>query len=117
MSEHEKIDYVEFPSKNIEITKSFFSAVFDWEFTDYGPDYIGFRNQGLSGGFVTSDDVCLSDKGSALLVFYSADIASTQLKIEKAGGLIVKPLFSFPGGRRFHFADPNGNEYAVWSDK
>jgi len=56
------------------------------------------------------------EKGSVLIVFYSKKLEETQPKIEKSGGLIVKPIFSFPGGRRFHFGDPNGNEYAVWSD-
>jgi len=116
MNAHEKINYVEFPSKNIEATKAFFSAVFGWSFTDYGPEYSAFLNQGLDGGFFKSDLTASTENGSALLVFYSEDLEHTQAKIKRAGGSIIKPIFSFPGGRRFHFGDPNGNEYAVWSD-
>jgi predicted enzyme related to lactoylglutathione lyase len=116
MNEHEKINYVEFPAKNIEATKAFFTAVFDWSFVDYGPEYTAFSNEGLDGGFFQSALSASTEKGSALIVFYSDDLAQTQAKIEAAGGAIIKPIFSFPGGRRFHFADPNGNEYAVWSE-
>lgn len=116
MNEHEKINYIEFPAKNIPAVKTFFSTVFGWKFEDYGPDYIAFSDEGVDGGFFKSDQVSTSVNGSALTVFYSNDLASTQAKIEKAGGTIVKAIFSFPGGRRFHFCDPNGNEYAVWSD-
>lgn len=115
--EHEKIDYVEFPSRDIEATKTFFAAVFGWQFTDYGPDYTAFNNEGLNGGFYRANLSSSSENGSTLIVFYSRELEQTQQKITKAGGSIVKPTFSFPGGRRFHFADPNGNEYAVWSDR
>ena len=116
MGKHEKINYVEFPSTDIEATKAFFSAVFGWEFTDYGPEYTAFSNQGIDGGFYRSDVTLSTENGSALIVFYSEDLEQTLSKIENAGGSIIKPIFSFPGGRRFHFGDPNGNEYAVWSD-
>jgi len=116
MNSHEKLNYIEFPSNDIEATKKFFNSVFNWSFTDYGPDYTAFSNEGLDGGFYKSDLSVSTDKGSALIVFYSNDINSTQLKIEHAGGTIIKPIFSFPGGRRFHFTDPCNNEYAVWSD-
>jgi len=117
MSHHEKINYVEFPAKSIKIAKNFFSSVFGWTFTDYGPEYSAFSNSGLNGGFYLSDLTLSTQNGSALIVLYSDKLEATQLKIEKAGGSIIKPVFSFPGGRRFHFSDPNGNEYAVWSDK
>ena len=116
MNEHEKINYVEFPSKNIQATKRFFEKVFGWSFEDFGPEYTAFSDQGLDGGFFKSDLQSSTDKGSALIVFYSQDLEATQAKIEQAGGLIVKPIFSFPGGRRFHFTEPSGNEFAVWSD-
>jgi predicted enzyme related to lactoylglutathione lyase len=116
MNEHEKINYVEFPAKDIAATKNFFSSVFGWQFTDYGPEYTAFSNAGLEGGFYKADLNASSEKGGALIVFYSEALESTQAKIEGAGGSIIKPIFSFPGGRRFHFTDPNGNEYAVWSD-
>ena len=117
MNTHEKINYVEFPAKNINSVKAFFTEVFEWEFTDYGPDYTAFENQGLDGGFFTSEQTATTKNGSALVVFYSNSLNETQAKIEPAGGTIIQDIFSFPGGRRFHFADPNGNEYAVWSDK
>jgi len=116
MSIHEKIDYVELPAKDIELAKTFFTKVFNWEFVDYGPDYCAFDKAGLRGGFFKSDLVAETKNGSALIVFYSKELEATQEKIEKSGGHIEKPIFSFPGGRRFHFCDPNGNEYAVWSD-
>jgi predicted enzyme related to lactoylglutathione lyase len=116
MNVHEKMNYVEFPAKDMAATKAFFSKVFGWQFTDYGPDYTAFSNEGLDGGFYKSNLSASSDKGSALIVFYSNNLEETQAKIEQAGGTIIKPIFSFPGGRRFHFGDPNGNEYAVWSE-
>ena len=117
MSKHEKIDYVEFPAKDISATKTFFSKVFSWDFVDYGSEYAAFLNAGLDGGFYLSELVASTSAGGALVVFYSLELENTLQKIEGAGGKIIKPVFSFPGGRRFHFSDPNGNEYAVWSDK
>ena len=116
MAEHEKIDYVEFPARDIDAAKAFFTSVFGWSFTDYGPDYTAFSNEGVDGGFFKSDLIASTADGSALIVFYSNDLEQTQTKIARAGGSILKPIFDFPGGRRFHFGDPNGNEYAVWSD-
>lgn len=116
MKEHEKINYVEFPAKNIGAAKTFFAAVFGWSFVDYGPEYAAFSDVGIDGGFFQSDLSASTEKGSALIVFYSNNLEQTQSKIESAGGSILKPIFSFPGGYRFHFADPNNNEYAVWSD-
>ncbi len=116
MNEHEKINYVEFPSKDIPKTKAFFEKAFGWSFEDYGPEYSAFDNAGLSGGFFKADQCSSTDAGAALVVFYSADLESTYAKIERAGGTIEKAIFSFPGGRRFHFRDPTGNEFAVWSD-
>ncbi len=116
MKEHEKINYVEFPAKDIEAAKAFFTTVFGWSFVDYGPDYAAFSNEGIDGGFFKSDFTVSTENGSALIIFYSEELEKTQSKIENAGGKIIKPIFSFPGGRRFHFGDPNGNEYAVWSE-
>ena len=117
MNKHEKINYIELPTNDISKTKEFYRAVFGWDFTDYGPDYTAFSNAGIDGGFYQSERSSSSQKGSALIVFYSADLESTALKIENAGCKITQAIFSFPGGRRFHFADPNRNELAVWSDK
>lgn len=116
MLEHEKINYVEFPARDLEACKSFFQQAFGWEFTDYGPDYTAFSDQGLDGGFYRAELNARSEQGSALIVFFSQQLEETQEKIEKADGLIVKQIFEFPGGRRFHFTDPNDNEFAVWSD-
>lgn len=116
MAEHLKLSYVEVPAKNIAATKAFFEAVFQWSFKDYGPEYSSFSNAGLSGGFFKSDLASTSKSGAALLVIYSKTLEATQREIERAGGEIVKPVFSFPGGRRFHFVEPSGNEFAVWSD-
>ena len=116
MNKHEKINYLEFPAKDIEVTKAFFAQVFGWTFEDYGTEYTAFSNAGIDGGFFRSDLTASTENGSALVVFYSQELEQTQSKIENAGGLIVQPIFSFPGGRRFHFSDPNGNEYAVWSE-
>ena len=116
MSNHQKIDYVELPAKNLKLVKEFFQSVFGWKFVDYGPEYTAFSNSGLKGGFYLSELESTTKNGSVLVVMFSDKLEATQAKIEKAGGRIIKSIFPFPGGRRFHFCDPNGNEYAVWSD-
>ena len=117
MSQHEKLNYVEWPAQNISATKRFFEQVFSWQFTDYGPDYTAFSNQGLDGGFYAAPLKSDTKAGAALLVIYSENLEATQAKVTNAGGVINKPIFAFPGGRRFHFQEPSGNELAVWSDK
>jgi len=107
-----QIDYIEVPASDIEKTKTFYHSVFGWEFTDYGPDYTSFHDGRMTGGF--SKD--LPAGNGVLLVLYSSDLDAIQQNILAAGGRIVKDTFSFPGGRRFHFSDPNGNELAVWSE-
>ena len=116
MNLHEKINYVELPAKDLAATKTFFQSVFGWSFVDYGPEYTSFANEGLDGGFFKSDLASSTQNGSALIVFYSDQLEATLAKVEKAGGSIVRPIFSFPGGRRFHFTEPSGNEFAVWSE-
>ena len=116
MNLHEKINYVELPSKDLAATKAFFESVFGWSFVDYGPEYTAFENQGLDGGFFKSDLASSTEKGAALIVFYSNQLEATLAKVEKAGGSILRPIFSFPGGRRFHFTEPSGNEFAVWGE-
>ena len=113
---HQKINYIELPTKDIDKAKSFFSDVFSWEFEDFGPKYAAIQNAGIDGGFYKSDLAVSTKIGSALVVIYSDSLEATQEKVEKAGGEIIGAIFSFPGGKRFHFTDPNGNEYAVWSD-
>lgn len=117
MNQHEKINYVELPSRDLSATKQFFQKAFEWSFQDYGPEYTAFSNEGLDGGFYQADLHSSTDNGAALIVFYSNDLEDTLEKVKRAGGTIVKPVFSFPGGRRFHFAEPCGNEFAVWTDK
>lgn len=116
MNVHEKLNYVEFPSSDLQATKAFFENAFGWSFVDYGPEYTAFSGQGLDGGFFKASMCSNTSNGAALLVFYSADLENTLSKVTKAGGTIVKPVYSFPGGRRFHFSEPSGNEFAVWSD-
>jgi len=117
MSQHEKINYIEFPSSDMGVTKNFFSSVFAWKFTDYGPDYTAIENAGIDGGFYKADKTMSSAQGSALIIFYSINLEQTMFKVDAANGKIVKAIFDFPGGRRFHFTDPNNNEFAVWSDR
>jgi len=116
MNKHEKINYLELPAKDIEAARLFFSEVFGESFVDYGPEYTAFSNAGIDGGFFKSDLSASTENGSVLVVFYSNNLEESESGIENAGGKIIKSVFSFPGGRRFHFCDPNGNEYAVWSD-
>lgn len=113
----EKINYIELPVRDIEGSKRFFTEAFGWGFTDYGPDYTALDGAGLAGGFFRSDLVARADEGSALVVLYSNELEAAMERVEKAGGTIVKPVFTFPGGRRFQFTDPSGNEWAVWSDQ
>lgn len=113
-NDHEKLNYLEYPARDLSATKVFFSSVFGWRFTDYGPEYTAFDNQGLEGGFFLSELTSNSDAGAALSVFFSQDLHSTLDKIVAAGGTIIKPIFDFPGGCRFHFTEPSGNEFAVW---
>ena len=109
-----RVDYIEFQATNIDETKTFYSEVFGWEFTDYGPDYTSFTDGRLSGGFAVATDV---RAGGPLVVLYSTDLAQIEARVREHGGRIVREIFEFPGGRRFHFGDPSGNELAVWSDR
>jgi uncharacterized protein len=116
MNYHEKLNYVEFAANDLPATKAFFQAAFNWSFTDYGSDYAAFSNEGLDGGFYKAEMHSDADKGGALLIFYSNKLEETLAKVEKAGGKVNKAIFTFPGGRRFHFIEPSGNEFAVWGD-
>jgi len=112
--EDNHINYVEFKAHNLEQIKEFYTACFGWSFTDYGPTYIAFSDSGLSGGFETTDDKIVN---GALVVLYHHDLVAIRNKIIEAGGEISIDIFSFPGGKRFHFLDPSGNDLAIWSDK
>ena len=107
------IDYIEFNVADIARSKSFYGAAFGWRFTDYGPDYCEFTDGHMKGGFDASAAVTT---GGPLVVLYAHDLTDAQRRVEAAGGKIVKPVFEFPGGRRFHFTDPDGYELAVWTE-
>jgi hypothetical protein len=114
-AEHDRrIDYIEFAVRSVADAKKFYASAFGWTFEDYGPDYASFSDGRLSGGFQTATSV---RTGGPLVVIYATDLEGMENKVKQAGGTIVKPIFSFPGGRRFHFTDPSGHELAVWSDK
>ena len=110
--QHEQIQYIEFLSRDLAKAKAFYTDAFGWKFTDYGPEYTAFEGAYVDGGFTVGEP----RKGSILVVLYSKNLEQTLEKIQTAGGAIVKEIFSFPGGRRFHFTDPDENELAVWSD-
>jgi predicted enzyme related to lactoylglutathione lyase len=112
---HHAVDYVEFPARDPAATRAFFEAAFGWTFTDYGPDYTSFSDQGVDGGFFRAPLTATPASGSALIVLYSEDLEASEAAVTAAGGVIVQATFPFPGGRRFHFTCPSGNEYAVWS--
>jgi predicted enzyme related to lactoylglutathione lyase len=116
MSVSDKIDYVEFPARDISATKAFFESVFGWSHEDYGSEYAVFSDQGIDGGFFHSNLASSTESGGAFIVLYSDDLEGLQVRIEQAGGTITKAVFLFPGGRRFHFVEPSGNKMAVWSD-
>lgn len=109
-----RIDYIEMASTDIARTKRFYGEVFGWKFTDYGPEYTSFEDGRLSGGFYKAD---AARPGTVLVVVFALELAAAEQRVRAAGGQIVKPIFSFPGGHRFHFTDPSGNELAVWSDR
>ncbi len=108
------INYIEFNVGDIARSKAFYGDAFGWTFNDYGPSYSEFSDGHMRGGFDASAPVTT---GGPLVVLYADDLADTQRRIEASGGTIVKPVFEFPGGRRFHFTDPDGYELAVWSEK
>lgn len=116
MHESTKLNYVEFASLNLAASKTFFTSAFGWCFTDYGREYSAFTNAGLDGGIFAAEQVTQAESGAPLLVLYTPNISDAQHNIENAGGTITKPLFDFPGGCRFHFVEPGGNELAVWSE-
>ena len=117
MSTDQKIDYLELPARDLNAIQSFYAQAFGWEFTQYGDDYSAFTDGKIDGGFYRSDTHSSTANGAALIVLYAIDLEKTQDTVVSSGGTIIKDIFAFPGGRRFQFADPNGNELAVWSDK
>ena len=116
--EHDRrVDYVEFGAPGAEgvaAARRFYEQAFGWRFTNYGPDYTAFEDGRLAGGFTAERPVV---RGGALVILFAVDLADAERRVREAGGEITTPAFDFPGGRRFHFADPAGNELAVWSDR
>jgi predicted enzyme related to lactoylglutathione lyase len=113
---HHAIDYIEFAVTDITVAKQFYENAFGWEFSDYGPDYAGIRDpdgEGEVGGLRVADRV---QAGGPLVVLFSRDLEASIGRIEAAGGTITTEPFVFPGGKRFHFRDPSGNELAVWAE-
>ena len=108
------INYVEFKAHDLEKIKEFYQQAFSWVFTDYGPTYVAFDESGLQGGFELTEEPIVN---GTLVVLYHEDLKESISNIKEAGGKISVDIFSFPGGKRFHFVDPSGNELAVWSDK
>lgn len=111
MSTNNHINYIEFYANDLIEIKKFYTTVFNWKFTDYGPNYTAFSNAGLEGGFELSNKPITN---GALVVLYHKNLEDVKNKIIGAGGKIVKDIFSFPGGKRFQFTDPSGNELSVW---
>lgn len=111
MREDGKLDYIELPGGDLPASKGFYAAAFGWRFQDYGPEYAAF-DEGIDGGLDAQADAVRRP----LPILYARDLEAMQAQVEAAGGVVVKPIFAFPGGRRFHFRDPAGNELAVWSE-
>ncbi len=107
-----QIDYIELATSNIPRIKDFYTASFGWSFRDHGDAYTSFHDGRLRGGFLLGEPPA---KG-LLLVIYASDLDAAQKRITDAGGVIARDTYEFPGGRRFHFTDPDGNELAVWSE-
>jgi predicted enzyme related to lactoylglutathione lyase len=114
---HNRIDYVELGAKNAgdyAKTKAFFETAFGWTYQDYGPDYCDTKSSGVGSGISADSD---HRPLQPLPVIYVENLEAAQAKVVEAGGIVTRAIFSFPGGRRFHFADPSGNELGVWSEK
>jgi len=115
MREDGKIDYVELPGGDVPASKAFYAAAFGWQFEDYGPTYAAFQGAGVDGG-LQGDAADRSAPKAPLVILYAHDLEAMEAKVRAAGGTITLPIFAFPGGRRFHFRDPAGNELAVFTE-
>ena len=113
MRAEKRIDYVEIPVTDLKKAREFFSALFDWSFQEWGDDYLSFSDGRLDGGFRRAADAAPSS--GVLVVFFSTDLERDFDRVQSLGATISEPIFPFPGGRRFHFVDPTGTEYAIWS--
>jgi predicted enzyme related to lactoylglutathione lyase len=113
MTRDNTVDYIEFNATDIAATKQFYGAVFGWKFVDYGPQYVSFEDGRIAGGFSQGQ---VAPAGT-LVVIYVNDLATAERRVKEAGGKITRETFTFPGGSRFHFSDPNGNVLAVWHEE
>lgn len=110
---HEKgVDYVEFVVPDLGKARTFYGDVFGWTFEDYGPEYLAFDDGRLAGGFRPGTPV----QGSTLVILYTKTLEAMRDAVVAGGGTITEDIFSFPGGRRFQFRDPCGNDLAIWTD-
>lgn len=116
MSQSDRIDYVELAAPDLPASKAFYSAVFGWKFENFGPEYASFREARLEGGLTSLRQPAPLGSGT-LVVFRADDIRVAEKRIVAAGGKITTEFFDFPGGHRFHFTDPGGNELAVWAPR
>ena len=108
------INYIEFKAKDLEKIKTFYKAAFGWTFTDYGSTYTAFADSGIEGGFeLTEDDIV----NGVLVVLHHDNLEQIKQHVIDCGGKITQDIFSFPGGSRFHFTDPSGNELAIWREE
>jgi predicted enzyme related to lactoylglutathione lyase len=105
--------YVELPVADSEASAEFFSAAFGWELTRFGPTYAGTMGQGTDLGLQGD---AAEAPAAPLPGLQVEDLEAALAAVEAAGGIVIRPIFAFPGGRRFHFRDPSGNELAVWSE-
>jgi predicted enzyme related to lactoylglutathione lyase len=112
MSQHHRIDFIELPVVDLAAAKTFYGGAFGWTFVDFGPDYADFKGAGVRGGLRKVD--VRAPRGGALIVLGSDDLALSEAAITKAGASVLE-RHEFPGGRRFHFLDPSGNELAIWA--
>jgi uncharacterized protein len=105
-----RICFVELQTSDLALTRSFYTDAFGHAFTDFGPSY----SCTLTGDVDIGLQADASEATAAPLVVIAVDDLEASLDaVGKAGGVITKPIFAFPGGRRFHFRDPSGNELAV----
>ena len=115
MSDHHHFNYIELPTTDMAAMKAFYADVFGWGYVDYGPGYAAITGAGMDGGFDANAGARKPSDQGALIVLYSDDLDASEQAVKQANGVITVPIFDFPGGRRFHFKDPNGNELAVWT--
>ncbi|MBT8092713.1 MAG: VOC family protein [Gammaproteobacteria bacterium] len=115
MRAENRIDYVEIPVTDLAKARDFFAAMFGWTFREWGDDYMSFKDGRLDGGFRRAEEP--PSQESVLLVFYSEDLERDVDRVKALGATISEDIFPFPGGRRFHFIDPTGNQYAIWSER